>query len=90
MSTIKLSEEELEKLKKADGENRNITFSLGQVKVQQAILEGQNSQLLEELAKLQKDSNEVAKELQDKYGIGNIDLATGIFTKDETQKVDSK
>ena len=90
MSTIKLSEEELEKLKKADGENRNITFSLGQVKVQQAILEGQNSQLLEELAKLQKDSNEVAKELQDKYGVGNIDLATGIFTKDETQKVDSK
>tara|TARA_Y100000385_G_C13070625_1_gene628872 strand:+ start:120 stop:392 length:273 start_codon:yes stop_codon:yes gene_type:complete len=90
MSTIKLSEEELEKLKKADGENRNITFSLGQVKVQQAILEGQNAQLLEELAKLQKDSNEVAKELQDKYGIGNIDLATGIFTKDETQKVDSK
>lgn len=90
MSTIKLSEEELEKLKKADSENRNITFSLGQVKVQQAILEGQNSQLLEELAKLQKDSNEVAKELQDKYGIGNIDLATGIFTKDETQKVDSK
>jgi uncharacterized protein (DUF927 family) len=90
MSTIKLSEEELEKLKKADGENRNITFSLGQVKVQQAILEGQNAQLLEELAKLQKDSNEVAKELQTKYGIGNIDLATGIFTKDETQKVDSK
>tara|TARA_R110001606_G_scaffold398588_1_gene578002 strand:+ start:385 stop:657 length:273 start_codon:yes stop_codon:yes gene_type:complete len=90
MSTIKLSEEELEKLKKADGENRNITFSLGQVKVQQAILEGQNAQLLEELAKLQKDSNGVAKELQDKYGIGNIDLATGIFTKDETQKVDSK
>ena len=76
MSTIKLSEEELEKLKKADGENRNITFSL--------------AQLLEELAKLQKDSNEVAKELQTKYGIGNIDLATGIFTKDETQKVDSK
>ena len=75
MSTIKLSEEELEKLKKADGENRNITFSLGQVKVQQAILEGQNAQLLEELAKLQKDSNEVAKELQTKYGIGNIDLA---------------
>ena len=90
MSTIKLSEEELEKLKKEEGKNRNITFSLGQVKVQQAILEGQNSQLLEELAKLQKDSNEVAKELQDKYGIGNIDLATGIFTKDETQKVDSK
>ena len=90
MSTIKLSEEELEKLKKADGENRNITFSLGQVKVQQAILEGQNAQLLEELAKLQKDSNGIAKELQDKYGIGNIDLTTGIFTKDETQKVDSK
>ena len=90
MSTIKLSEEELEKLKKADGENRNITFSLGQVKVQQAILEGQNAQLLEELAKLQKDSNGVAKELQDKYGIGNIDLATGIFTTYKTQKVDSK
>ena len=43
-----------------------------------------------EVKVIEKDSNEVAKELQDKYGVGNIDLATGIFTKDETQKVDSK
>jgi hypothetical protein len=35
---------------------------------------------LENFANLQEKSNKTAKELQEKYGDGNIDLETGEFT----------
>ncbi|MDB4378186.1 hypothetical protein N9Z41_00300 [bacterium] len=81
--TIKLSEEELQKLKGFQEKRNQITFNLGQVDIQRALLEGQRSIILENLAKLQEEENAVGKELQDKYGEGNIDLDTGEFTKTE-------
>ena len=81
--TIKLSEEELQKLKDFNEKRNQITSNLGRVDIQKAILEGQRSMILENLAKLQEEENTVGKELQDKYGEGNIDLDTGEFTKTE-------
>lgn len=81
--TIKLSEEELQKLTGFNEKRNQITFNLGQTDVQRAILEGQRSVILENLAKLQEEENAMGKELQDKYGEGNIDLDTGEFTKAE-------
>ncbi len=78
--TIKLSEEELKVLRGYQQEQNQITFNLGNVDIQKAILEGQRSQILDGLANLQEKSNKTAKELQDKYGEGNIDLETGEFT----------
>ena len=77
---IKLLEKELEILKGYQQEQNQITFNLGNVDIQKAILEGQRSQILDSLADLQEKSNKTAKELQDKYGEGNIDLETGEFT----------
>jgi len=81
--TIKLSEEELKVLRGYQQEQNQITFNLGNVDIQKAILEGQRSQILDGLANLQEKSNKTAKELQDKYGKGNIDLETGEFTLTE-------
>jgi len=78
--TIKLTEEELVILRDYQQKQNNITFNLGNVDIQKAILEGQRSVILENLANLQEESNKSAKELQDKYGDGNIDLETGKFT----------
>ncbi len=78
--TIKLTEEELVILRDYQQKQNNITFNLGNVDIQKAILEGQRSVILENLANLQEESNKTAKELQDKYGDGNIDLETGEFT----------
>lgn len=80
---IKLSEEELKTLRDYQKTQNQITFNLGNVDIQKAILEGQRSQILDNLASLQEKSNKTAKELQDKYGEGNIDLETGEFTKTE-------
>jgi len=77
---IKLSEEELTVLKGYQQTQNQITFDLGNVDIQKAILEGQRNQILENLANLQEQSNKTAKELQDKYGDGNINLDTGEFT----------
>jgi hypothetical protein len=78
--TIKLEEKELEVLREYQNQQNNITFELGNVDIQKAILEGQRSQILEGLATLQEESNKTGKELQEKYGDGNIDLKTGEFT----------
>ncbi len=80
---IKLSEEELKTLRDYQKKQNQITFNLGNVDIQKAILEGQRSQILDNLASLQEKSNKTAKELQDKYGEGNIDLETGEFTLTE-------
>ena len=77
---IKLSKEELEQLKSFQFRNNDITFRLGQVDIQKAIIEGQRSDLLDKLANLQEESNKVGKELQEKYGEGNIDLDAGEIT----------
>ena len=78
--TIKLSEEELKKLVDFQKQNDNITLDLGRIDIQKALLDGQRGVVLEKLADLQEKSNVVAKELQTKYGNGNIDLGKGEIT----------
>ena len=76
---IKLSEEELKTLKGYQQRQNQITFNLGNLDIQKAILEAQRNQILENLANVQEAANKTAKELQEKYGDGNIDLETGEF-----------
>ena len=80
---IKLSEEELKILREYQKKQNAITFDLGQVDIQKAFLEGQRASILDGLADLQEKSNKTAKELQKKYGDGNIDLETGEFITPE-------
>tara|TARA_Y100000114_G_scaffold156044_1_gene181824 strand:+ start:2760 stop:3014 length:255 start_codon:yes stop_codon:yes gene_type:complete len=76
----KLTEEELKVLREYQQKQNDITFNLGNIDIQKALLEGQRSSILEQLADLQEKSNKTAKELQEKYGDGNIDLVTGEIT----------
>ena len=80
---IKLSEAELKILRGYNKTQNDITFDLGQVDIQKAFLEGQRASILDGLADLQEKSNKTAKELQKKYGEGNIDLETGEFITPE-------
>ena len=77
---VKLEEKELEVLREYQSKQNSITFNLGNIDIQNAILEGQRSQVLDDLANLQEKSNKSAKDLQEKYGEGNINLETGEFT----------
>ena len=77
---VKLTDKELEVLKEYQLTQNQITFELGNLDIQKALLEGQRSAILEKLADLQEKSNKTAKELQEKYGEGNINIDTGEFT----------
>ena len=77
---IKLTDKELKVLKEYQNVQNQVTFELGNLDIQRALLEGQRSAILEKLADLQEKSNKTAKELQEKYGEGNINIDTGEFT----------
>lgn len=83
MEKQKLSQEEIQQLKKFQIDSNQVIFELGQIDFQKALLEGQRSNTLENLAKLQEEQNQFGKELQNKYGEGNIDLDSGEFIKVE-------
>jgi hypothetical protein len=76
---IKLQENELERIKSTQGDITNLTYSLGQLEVQKA-------SILIEIDKVQARQNELGKELNDKYGEGNINLETGELTLTEPSK----
>ena len=83
MKSQKLTSEELEKLQKFQTQNNQITNSLGQIEIQKQILESQKIDILQQLSKFQEESSELSKELQEKYGTGNIDIETGEFTSED-------
>ena len=60
---IKLSKEELAKLKDFKVKNDQIVLQLGQVDVQRAILEGQRGVIFENLAEWQEESKSTAEDL---------------------------
>ena len=76
---IKLQESELERIKSTQGDITNLTYSLGQLEVQKA-------SILIEIDKVQARQNELGKELNDKYGEGNINLETGELTLTKPSK----
>ena len=77
MSVTKLTPEELKKLQEYQIENNEIVAGLGTIELTIDDLKLQKAELLERFKKLQTQQNQSAKELQAKYGDGNIDLETG-------------
>jgi hypothetical protein len=82
MKTQKLSEQEIQDLKEFQIKNNQIAMSLGQIEIQKVILENQKDELVNKLAELQETQSKLGKELQDKYGIGSINIETGEFTSE--------
>ena len=76
----KLSEKELSTLKEFQEKNQKIIADLGNIEVNINMLQKQKESVLKEFETLQDDQNSIGKELQEKYGAGNIDLEKGEFT----------
>lgn len=76
---IKLQEKELQEVKDTQNTITQLIYGLGQLEVQK-------TNLFAEFEKVQKNQNKLAKDLQDKYGEGNINLETGEITLTESPK----
>ena len=79
MSNTKLLKEELQKLKDFQRSENEITFALGQLEIRKTFLENQKQDLKNNFQSLLQEQDKVGKELQEKYGEGNIDLEKGEF-----------
>lgn len=84
---IKFSEEELKSLQELSQSYQNIQASFGQMKVQK-ILNQQQADALEEAEvkmdadykDIQDNERKLVEELNEKYGPGQLDPQTGVFT----------
>ena len=81
MEQVFLTKEEIEKLKVIQNNEANLIPQFGQLEYQIQSLNLQKENLKNNITKLQTESSNFGKELQDKYGEGTIDVTTGEFTK---------
>jgi len=81
MEEIKLLQEEIESLKNLQLSQSQLIESFGTLEYQIQKLELQKDELVSKIQTLQIQEDTLSKELNEKYGNGNINLDTGIFTK---------
>jgi len=77
---ISLTKEELALLKALDKDANTIIKEFGNINISQLELDKRKDNALKYYEALKKKKSEVSIALQNKYGRGNIDIVTGIFT----------
>ena len=84
---IKFTDEELKSLQELSQSYQNIQASFGQLKVQKILNQQQTDALEEAEVKMDSDYKEIqdnerklVEELNEKYGPGQLDPQTGVFT----------
>ena len=92
MSEVKFTEEEMQKLAQLQQSYQQLQATFGQLKVQKIMLDDQMSNLeeteisIEEQYKAaQQTERDFVKSLNEKYGPGTLDPATGTFTPTPTE-----
>jgi flagellar biosynthesis chaperone FliJ len=86
-SKITFSEEELQSLRNLQADYSEKSAQFGQLKIQKLLvqqqldsLETSEVQMESDYSALQTKEQEIVKDLNEKYGPGNLDPATGVFT----------
>ena len=74
-----LTEDEVSSLKDLKKQYRDLTEATGVVEMQKLNLEIKKEQIKEKLKSLQQKEIKLAKELEEKYGNGEISLESGEF-----------
>ena len=84
---IKFTEDELKSLQDLQTEYQQKQLQFGQLKVQKLLvqqqvdaIENQEAQVEVDYAGVQENERKLVKQLNEKYGPGNIDPQTGVFT----------
>ena len=98
MSEVKFTEDEMKKLAELQQTYQNLQATFGQLRVQKILLQQQHEGLEEAEVKLeadyidlQKSERDIVKKLNDKYGPGQLDPQTGVFTPVESvEEVEEK
>jgi len=78
-ATIKLEQEEIQKLSQVQEKQQNFVVELGRLEYDMTLLEFQKEKIQEAIEQLAQESQVLAKELEEKYGAGTINLEKGEF-----------
>jgi hypothetical protein len=91
---IKFTDEELKSLSELSQGYQNIQSAFGQLRVQKILLEQQKEGLEEAEVKMEADyaenqqkERDLVKELNEKYGPGQLDPQSGVFTPTPQEEV---
>ena len=79
MANIKLKEEEVKKLQELQQKNNSLVVELGNIELNNIALEERRENAEKFLVDLKESEKELAKELEEAYGVGTIDLVKGEF-----------
>jgi hypothetical protein len=80
MESKVLTQEEIQSLKELQNNQLELVTSLGELEYKISVLESQKQFLKNQIVKQIENETKIGKELQEKYGDGNIDLEKGEFT----------
>ena len=78
--TIKFTEEELNSIKDLQNNYNKAIFALGQATIQISSFKEEKEKIMNSLEKIKGEEDKLAKALNNKYGVGSLDLETGTFT----------
>ena len=79
----KFTEDEMKKVEDFRNRFNTVTVSYGQLAMDKLILDETESAIKEEYNKIRKEAKAFVKELSDKYGVGQLNLETGVFMPDK-------
>ena len=80
MSTKKVTQEELEHLRKIQEENDRAVIELGRISYQKAIIDNQEQAIKKNILDLQQRESEFSNKLVEKYGDIKVDLESGTIS----------
>ena len=82
---VKFTEEELKQVQNIQASYTNIQNQLGQLKMAQIRLDGQEVELEEALKSIQSEEKKFLDGITEKYGQGTLNQETGVFTATENK-----
>ena len=87
---VKITQEETDGIRELQNTYTQITVNMGQISIAMErmkenidAMETQREELLAQHNTAQEEEKKIVEELTAKYGVGNLDLDTGIFTPNE-------
>ena len=85
--SIKLEQEELQQIAQIQQVSQNITMEYGNIELAKKALQARVDRVDEALETLRFDERELMKSLEEKYGVGYVNLQEGTFesSKEETK-----
>tara|TARA_B000000475_G_C15743682_1_gene343928 strand:- start:45 stop:293 length:249 start_codon:yes stop_codon:yes gene_type:complete len=81
MEKTVLSKEEIDNLSSLQNQQDNFVIQLGQIEYQKNLLNQQKQKINQQIESFEQNQIQLAKQLEEKYGKGTVNLESGEFIK---------